>query len=129
MVELYKAAEWEMKRFVIGPVSLYSAATHNSSVVIQAESLNYTFSRTIWAMVIAGGPLGQRKVLWNLDPDTSVEDLTFAADEYNSTADDKDRIKEISAYSEEEDRMVTRWRMDRTEREPPRILPATDEHW
>ena len=25
--------------------------------------------------------------------------------------------------------MVTRWRMERTEREPPRILPATDKQW
>ena len=96
-VELYRAAEWEMKRFVIGPVSLYSAVTHHSSGVIQAESLNYTSSRTIWAMVIAGVPLGQRKVLWKLDPETSLEDLSFAADEYNATADDRDRIKENSA--------------------------------
>ena len=127
-VELYRAAEWEMKRFVIGPVALYSAATHYTSVVIQSDSLHYTSSRTIWATVIAGVPLGQRKVLWKLDPNTTMEDLSFAADEYNSTADERDRIKEILGYSEEEDRMISRWRMERAEREM-RILPATDEQW
>ena len=127
-VELYRAAEWEMKRFVIGPVALYSAATQHSSVIIQSDSLHYTSSRTIWAMVIAGVPLGQRKVLWKLDPSTTMEDLSFAADEYNSTADERDRIKEILGYSEEEDRMISRWRMERVEREM-RIQPATDEQW
>ena len=37
----------------------------------------------MWAMVVGGVPLGQTKVLWELDPGVSMEYMLYAAEEYN----------------------------------------------
>ena len=101
---------------MVGPVSLYRHDISDHMCVITAQSFAYTTSRTIWANPAAGFPLQpKKKALRKLDPESSQDDLICAAEEFNQTAAESDRMQAVSLHAPATAKMHNVWTVDRRE--------------